>query len=61
MLLLVDPGCPAINDLISGLDYAYPQAAKVGGIAGQHNASHGSLLLDEEQLRWNRSGGAARR
>ena len=47
MLLFIDPGCPAINDLISGLDYAYPEAAKVGGIAGQHNASHGSLLLDD--------------
>ncbi|WP_398330606.1 FIST N-terminal domain-containing protein, partial [Vulcanococcus sp.] len=48
MLLFIDPGCPAINDLISGLDYAYPEAAKVGGIAGQHNASHGSLLLDDQ-------------
>ena len=48
MLLFIDPGCPAINDLISGLDYAYPQAAKVGGIAGQHNASHGSLLFDDQ-------------
>ena len=45
MLLLVDPSCPAINDLISGLDYACPQAAKLGGIAGQHSASHGSLLF----------------
>lgn len=44
MLLLVDPGCPSINDLISGLDYAYPHALKVGGIAGQHSATHGSLL-----------------
>jgi small ligand-binding sensory domain FIST len=35
MLLLVDPGCPSINDLISGLDYAYPNTVKVGGIAGQ--------------------------
>ena len=48
MLLFIDPGCPAINDLISGLDYAYPDAAKVGGIAGQHNASHGSLLFNEQ-------------
>jgi small ligand-binding sensory domain FIST len=48
MLLFIDPGCPAINDLISGLDYAYPQAAKVGGIAGQHSASHGSLLLNDQ-------------
>jgi small ligand-binding sensory domain FIST len=50
MLLFVDPGCPAINDLISGLDYAYPKANKVGGIAGQHSASHGSLFLDDRVL-----------
>ena len=50
MLLFVDPGCPAINDLISGLDYAYPAAAKVGGIAGQHSASHGSLLFEDRVL-----------
>ncbi len=50
MLLFVDPGCPAINDLISGLDYAYPSAIKVGGIAGQHSASHGSLLLGDRVL-----------
>jgi small ligand-binding sensory domain FIST len=50
MLLFVDPGCPAINDLISGLDYAYPAAAKVGGIAAQHSANHGSLLLGDQVL-----------
>ncbi|MFN9645426.1 MAG: FIST N-terminal domain-containing protein [Cyanobacteriota bacterium] len=44
MLLLVDPTCGAINDVISGLDYALPQTLKVGGIAGQHSAPHGSLL-----------------
>lgn len=48
MLLLVDPGCPAINDLVNGLDYACPAAAKVGGIAGQHSAPHGSLLFDDQ-------------
>ncbi|SBO43644.1 FIST N-terminal domain-containing protein [Cyanobium sp. NIES-981] len=47
MLLLIDPGFPAINDLISGLDYACPTAVKVGGIAGQHSARHGSLLFDD--------------
>jgi small ligand-binding sensory domain FIST len=47
MVLLVDPTCQAINDLISGLDYAFPDLAKVGGIAGPHSASHGSLLLDD--------------
>jgi small ligand-binding sensory domain FIST len=50
MLLFVDPGCPGINDLISGLDYAYPQVSKVGGIAGQHSASHGSLFLNDQVL-----------
>jgi small ligand-binding sensory domain FIST len=44
LLLLIDPGCGAMQDLISGLDYAYPAAPKIGGIAGQHSASHGSLL-----------------
>ena len=48
MLLLVDPGCPAINDLVNGLDYACPAAAKVGGIAGQHSAPHGSLLFGDQ-------------
>jgi small ligand-binding sensory domain FIST len=47
MLLFVDPTCQAVNDLISGLDYAFPAVAKVGGIAGHHSASHGSLLLGE--------------
>jgi small ligand-binding sensory domain FIST len=47
LLLLIDPAAPAINDLISGLDYAYPQAIKVGGIACPHSASHGSLLAGE--------------
>jgi len=46
MLLLLDPTGSAINDLISGLDYAYPNITKVGGIAGPHSAAHGSLLFD---------------
>lgn len=45
MLLLVDPACNAINDLVGGLDYAYPGLPKIGGIAGQHSAPHGSLLF----------------
>ena len=47
MLLLIDPGCSAINDLVAGLDYAYPDLPKLGGIAGQHSAPHGSLLLGD--------------
>ena len=49
MLLLVDPTCGAINDLISGLDYALPHTFKVGGIAGQHSAPHGSLLYSSRE------------
>jgi small ligand-binding sensory domain FIST len=48
MLLLVDPSCRTINDLIGGLDYAYPARPKVGGIAGQHSAPHGSLLFGDK-------------
>jgi len=48
MLLLVDPGCTAVNDLIGGLDYAFPSVAKVGGIAGQQSAPHGSLLFGDQ-------------
>lgn len=51
MLLLVDPSCSRINDLISGLDYACPQAVKLGGIAGQHSAPHGSLLFGDQVVR----------
>ena len=51
MLLLVDPSCSRINDLISGLDYACPGAAKVGGVAGPHSAGHGSLLFGDQVVR----------
>ncbi|MFN9635619.1 MAG: FIST N-terminal domain-containing protein [Synechococcaceae cyanobacterium] len=48
LLVLVDPTTAGLNDLISGLDYAYPAAVKVGGVAAAHSARHGSLLLDHE-------------
>ena len=47
-IILIDPTSSATNDLISGLDYAYPGAEKIGGIAAPHNSPHGSLLLDEQ-------------
>ncbi|MFN9630627.1 MAG: FIST N-terminal domain-containing protein [Cyanobacteriota bacterium] len=50
MLLFVDPTCGTINDLISGLDYALPHTFKVGGIAGQHSAPHGSLLYSSGEV-----------
>ena len=46
-ILLIDPSSNNINDLISGLDYAFPGAATIGGVACPHNAPHGSLLLDD--------------
>ena len=46
-ILLIEPTSNNINDLISGLDYAFPDAATIGGIACPHNAPHGSLLLDD--------------
>lgn len=58
MLLLVDPTCGAINDLISGLDYALPHTFKVGGIAGQHSAPHGSLLYSSGETEAAVRGGA---
>jgi small ligand-binding sensory domain FIST len=47
MLLLIDPSCSGINDLIAGLDYACPAAVKLGGIASPHSAPHDSLLFDQ--------------
>jgi small ligand-binding sensory domain FIST len=48
MLLLIDPSSSAINDVINGLDFAYPGCIKLGGIAGQHSAPHGSLLFENQ-------------
>ena len=49
-IVLIDPTSSTINDLISGLDYAYPVADKIGGIACPHNAPHGSLFLNDQVL-----------
>ena len=47
-IVLIDPTSSGINDLISGLDYAYPSTDKLGGIAAPHNNSHGSLFFDDQ-------------
>ncbi|NJK99129.1 MAG: hypothetical protein HC910_00680 [Spirulinaceae cyanobacterium SM2_1_0] len=44
-VLLVDPFSARINDLIEGLDYAYPQAAKIGGLASSGTPGTPSGLL----------------
>jgi len=49
-IVLIDPTSSNINDLISGLDYAFPAAEKIGGIACPHNAPHGSLLFDDRVI-----------
>ncbi|MGI0494952.1 FIST signal transduction protein [Alkalinema pantanalense CENA528] len=53
-VLLVDPFSTGINDLLAGLDYAFPQSPKVGGIAssGLTNGSSGLFCGD----RFYRSG-----
>ncbi len=47
-LLLIDPSAVGINDLISGLDYAYLGSTTVGGVVAPHNAPYGSLLFDNQ-------------
>ena len=44
LVVLIDPTSSGITDLISGLDYAFPSAPCLGGIAAPHAAPHGSLL-----------------
>ena len=47
MLLWIDPSSSGINDLTSGLDYAFPDMEKIGGLTSNHSADHGSLLLGD--------------
>ena len=47
LLLLSDPRSSGIKDLLNGLDYAFPDAPKVGGIAASHSANCGSLLFED--------------
>ncbi|MBD2328795.1 FIST N-terminal domain-containing protein [Alkalinema sp. FACHB-956] len=53
-VLLADPFSTGINDFLAGLDYAFPQSPKVGGIAssGITNGSSGLFCVD----RFHRSG-----
>ena len=44
LVVLIDPSSSHINDFISGIDYAFPSAPCLGGIAAPHAAGHGSLL-----------------
>jgi len=45
-IILTDPMADGITDLLAGLDFAYPQATKVGGLASADNGvTTGSLFL----------------
>ncbi len=48
MMLLVDPSTKHVDDLLRGLDYAFSSTTVIGGFAGIHNASHGSLFFNEK-------------
>jgi small ligand-binding sensory domain FIST len=50
-ILLADPFSSGINDLLQGLDYAYPGAVKIGGLASVGSVnSRSSLFCDYEQI-----------
>lgn len=44
-ILLADPFSSGINDLLQGLDFAYPGAVKVGGLAGVGSLNNRSGLF----------------
>lgn len=49
-ILLADPFSAGINDLLQGLDFAYPGAVKVGGLAGASSYSRSSGLFCDRSL-----------
>ena len=51
-LLLMDPFSTPADELLSGLDFAFPDAVKVGGLAsGGHGAGSHALYLGQETYR----------
>jgi small ligand-binding sensory domain FIST len=51
-ILLGDPTASGINEVLQGLDYAYPESVKIGGLASVDSASrYGSLFCDYQQRR----------
>lgn len=48
-ILLSDPFSSKVNDLIQGLDFAYPGSVKVGGLANG-DSSNGSVLFHDYQI-----------
>lgn len=49
-ILLADPFTARINELLQGLDFAYPDAVKVGGLASVSSFQRNSGLFCNDQL-----------
>lgn len=49
-VLMADPYSAGINDLLQGLDFAYPDSVKVGGLAGIGSFNKSSGLFCNDQL-----------
>lgn len=45
-ILMAEPVFSSINDLLQGLDYAYPGAIKVGGLTDGSGMGHGNLFCN---------------
>ncbi|MBD0336997.1 MAG: FIST C-terminal domain-containing protein [Cyanobacteria bacterium Co-bin13] len=49
-ILMADPFSSGINDLLQGLDFAYPGAVKVGGLASANSVNRSSGLFCDRTL-----------
>ncbi len=47
-VMFFDPNMKTTNEIVNTLDFAFPQSNIIGGIAGYHNASHGSLFYGDD-------------
>lgn len=50
-ILMAEPVFAGINDLLQGLDYAYPGAIKVGGLTDGSGMGHGNLFCNGKLYR----------
>lgn len=50
-ILMAEPVFSSINDLLQGLDYAYPGAIKVGGLTDGSGMGHGNLFCNGKLYR----------
>lgn len=50
-VLMAEPVFSSINDLLQGLDYAYPGAIKVGGLTDGSGMGHGNLFCNGKLYR----------